>query len=594
MTDPEGSLSCSSAGARRRRRRWTTRTAAAAVSAIVLLQKDNVDAFHHSHPAPTNLPSRHSQLGMSYETFGDGALSEETFGELYGERSSDSTEYDDANYNNNLPKWLTDRCPECGWPTPTLVQRRSLDAILTGKDVVIQAQTGSGKTLSFLLPLLATIDASRSAVQGMIVVPTRELGLQVSRVARRLAAASSADNEAGGKIMVMPVLQGSANRRQRAWAWAEPPHVVIGTPDELTKMVSKGGIRYNAVKFVVVDEVDACLLNNGGTYGSGSLSNLSSAGPLHDLLSRYLSPTFDEADVLEEDGSSLISSSATDIAKAQRTVSHGTDRQTVFASATIPQHNHFMKQCVQNQWTVREPMHVCASPGELVPPTLKHSMAVCNGMKNKFPGLRRMLKKEITKGALKKVLVFCEPQRPMEEMAAALAADLGGRVWTENASGDNQGGKHESVVVSVLRYDDSLSARAAAMDAFRGPQDSGANLPLTAEEGNKDGFSGGDEDETVRIMFSTDLAARGLDVMDVSHVINYDLPNEADTYVHRGGRAGRLGRRGVVLSLITAEQEFVLNRLGNKLGLNIRCVARQGGTKKKKKKASPAEEDAVQ
>jgi superfamily II DNA/RNA helicase len=352
-------------------------------------------------------------------------------------------------------------------------------------------------------------------------------------------------------------------------------------------MVSKGGIRYNAVKFVVVDEVDACLLNNGGTYGGGSLSNLSSAGPLHDLLSRYLSPTFDEADVLEEDGSSLISSSATDIAKAQRTVSHGTDRQTVFASATIPQHNHFMKLCVQNQWTVREPMHVCASPGELVPPTLKHSMAVCNGMKNKFPGLRRMLKKEIVKGALKKALVFCEPQRPMEEMAAALAADLGGRVWTENASGD----KHESVVVSVLRYDDSLSARAAAMDAFRGPHDSGANLPLTAEEGNKDGGSG--DEETVRIMFSTDLAARGLDVMDVSHVINYDLPNDADTYVHRGGRAGRLGRRGVVLSLITAEQEFVLNRLGNKLGLNIRCVARQGGAKKKKK-ASPVEEDAVQ
>ena len=591
MTDPEGSLSCTSAGARRRRRRWTTRTAATAVSVIILVQKDSVGAFHHSRPAPTNLPFQHSShvLRMSYETFGDGALSEETFGELYGERSSGSTEHDDdANYNNNLPKWLTDRCTECGWPTPTLVQRRSLDAILTGKDVVIQAQTGSGKTLSFLLPLLAKIDASRSSVQGMIVVPTRELGLQVSRVARRLAAASSADNEAGGKIMVMPVLQGSANRRQRAWAWAEPPHVVIGTPDELTKMVSKGGIRYNAVKFVVVDEVDACLLNNGGTYGGGSLSNLSSAGPLHDLLSRYLSPTFEEADVLEEDGSSLISSSATDIAKAQRTVSHGTDRQTVFASATIPQHNHFMKQCVQNQWTVREPMHVCASPGELVPPTLKHSMAVCNGMKNKFPGLRRMLKKEIAKGALKKALVFCEPQRPMEEMAAALAADLGGRVWTENASGD----KHESVVVSVLRYDDSLSARAAAMDAFRGPQDSGANLPLTAEEGNKDGGSG-DDDETVRIMFSTDLAARGLDVMDVSHVINYDLPNDADTYVHRGGRAGRLGRRGVVLSLITAEQEFVLNRLGNKLGLNIRCVARQGGTKKKKK-ASPVEEDAVQ
>jgi superfamily II DNA/RNA helicase len=565
-------------------------------SVIILVQNKHVVAFHH-RPAPssnlrpahpillaTSRASRIHALGMSYETFGDGALSEETFGELYGRTICDPPDHGDEDQINNLPKWLTDRCAECGWPTPTLVQRRSLDAILTGKDVVIQAQTGSGKTLSFLLPLLAKINASRSSVQGMIVVPTRELGLQVSRVARRLAAASSVDNEAGGKIMVMPVLQGSANRRQRAWAWAEPPHVVIGTPDELTKMVSKGGIRYNNVKYVVVDEVDACLLNNGGTYGGGSLSNLSSAGPLHDLLSRYLSPTFDEADVLEEDGSSLISSSASDIAKAQRTVSHGTDRQTVFASATIPQHNHFMKQCVQNQWTVREPMHVCASPGELVPPTLKHAMAVCKDMKNKFPGLKRMIKKELSKGSLKKALVFCQPQRPMEEMAAALAADLGGRVWTENVSGDDGSGK-QSAVVSVLRYEDSLSARAAAMEAFRGPKDTGANLPMT-EDGSNDGGGG----DTVRIMFSTDLAARGLDVMDVSHVINYDLPNDADTYVHRGGRAGRLGRRGMVLSLITAEQEFVLNRLGNKLGLDIRCVARQDGTKKKKK-ASPAEED---
>ena len=220
--DSEGSLCVSSAG--RRRRRWTTRPTVVAASAIFLAQSKHVNAFYPARQAPssnfcpaqlTTKSSEASQthaLGMSYETFGDGALSEETFGELYGEIGSDSTDHDNTDHNNNLPKWLTDRCAECGWPTPTLVQRRSLDAILTGKDVVIQAQTGSGKTLSFLLPLLAKIDASRSSVQGMIVVPTRELGLQVSRVARRLAAASSADNEAGGKIMVMPVLQGSANR----------------------------------------------------------------------------------------------------------------------------------------------------------------------------------------------------------------------------------------------------------------------------------------------------------------------------------------------------------------------------------------------
>ena len=147
---------------------------------------------------------------------------------------------------------------------------------------MIQSQTGSGKTLSYLLPLFSKIDPSRAAIQALIVVPTRELGLQVARVAKRLAAGASGKD----KVMVMSILQGSQHKRQRAWAWAEPPQVVIGTPEELTNMVRYGGIRYNAVQYVVVDEVDACLLNNAGSMST----NLSGSGPLHELLSRHLSP----------------------------------------------------------------------------------------------------------------------------------------------------------------------------------------------------------------------------------------------------------------------------------------------------------------
>lgn len=208
----------------------------------------------------------------NYETFGDAALSSKTFTQHYSE---------------NLPAWLTTRAEECGWKYPTLIQQRALDTILEGKDCILQSQTGSGKTLSYVLPLLASIDKNRAAVQGIVVVPTRELGIQVVRVTRRLAAASSAidglddydsddsddydihladeeeDDELeeitdkkGNRIMIMSVLQGSANKRQRAWARAEPPHIVIGTPRELTDLVRTGGMKYNAVKFVVVDEVD--------------------------------------------------------------------------------------------------------------------------------------------------------------------------------------------------------------------------------------------------------------------------------------------------------------------------------------------------
>ncbi len=246
---------------------------------------------------PPNIPS--SALFEKNEL-----LSDKSFAELY---------YRDES-RRLMPKWLVDRCNFCGFHNPTIVQKRALDVIFEGDDVVLQAQTGSGKTLAYLIPLLSKINPNRAAVQAVVCVPTRELGLQVARVAKRLVAGSNKSEENSKKIMVMSVLQGSTNKRQRAWAWAEPPHVVIGTPDELGKMVSKGGIRYNSVEYVVVDEVDACL------------GNRQTSNELHLLLSRYLSPTFNEA----EDDANI----DTDELFAKDRIFYNKRRQTVFASAT--------------------------------------------------------------------------------------------------------------------------------------------------------------------------------------------------------------------------------------------------------------------
>jgi len=520
-------------------------------------------------------------------SFGDAALVDQTFEQLFGEnKSSQQTtttiHSEDGSKVNNpmdttgnpycLPLWLTNRAAELGFTNPTVIQQRALEAILERNDVIIHAQTGSGKTLAYLLPLFSLVDSSRAAVQGLIVVPTRELGLQVGRVAKRLAAGSGEDGKKNNnKVMIMQVLQGSQNKRQRAWAWADPPHIVIGTPEELTKMVRHGGIRYNAVKYVVVDEVDACLLKSNDS---------SSSSPLHILLSRYLSPTFANEDdaVLQEESSaaySMVSTTASASEARTRVISHGKDRQTVFVSATIPQHNHFRKQCVQNQWVVREPLHIRASPGELIPPGLRHSYVVCESMSTKLGGLRRVLRKEISQGKVKRVLIFCDSDRPMEEIAMALAKDLNGIVCREGWEGsyDDDVKNSATTLVSVLRYDESLSARASAMDVFQGavvgdetdePSDNNESPSVELKRRGK-----------IRIMLSNDLAARGLDVSEVSHVVNFDIPNDGDIYIHRGGRAGRLGRSGSVITLIVPAQEFVLKRLANMLNLNIKCAARQ-------------------
>lgn len=468
-------------------------------------------------PQSITIPKTSSCLNS---LFYDATLSDQSFSELYRE---------------DLPEWLIKKCEECGWESPTLIQQRALDCFFNEdpNSIVIQAQTGSGKTLTYLLPMLAKLE-DRAAIQAIIVVPTRELGLQVATIAKRLASR---------RFMIMSLLQGSQLRRQRAWAWAETPQVVIGTPSEILDMVQYGGLpRINSVEYVVVDEVDACLVHkSGAALGNGDKALSSS---LHQLLSQFLSPTYavgeDEDNMLVPDNSK---------GKPKRRFRH---RQTVFASATIPQHRHFLKQCKANQWTLEEPVFICTSPGEALPPTLDHGYMVCSSKEKKLSTLRRIIQR--FESPSRKVLVFCDALRPMEEMALALAHDINGSYYQDGRVDIKD--ISSKPTVSVLRFEDSLSDRAGATTSFSDNSD-------------------------YRVLLTTDLAARGLDIAGITHVIHFDLPADADTYLHRSGRAGRLGKRGQVLSVLTPDQEFVLMRLSNALNLDLKCVGRQ----KKRNKA---------
>ena len=128
-----------------------------------------------------------------------------------------------------FPDWLINRCEELNFSRPTEVQREGFPSIMNGNDVILQAQTGSGKTLLFALPVLSKIDATRAAIQAVIVVPTRELGLQVASTLKVLSKGSP------NKISIMSIMEGSNNRRQQLWATAEPPHIVIGNPKSLQR-----------------------------------------------------------------------------------------------------------------------------------------------------------------------------------------------------------------------------------------------------------------------------------------------------------------------------------------------------------------------
>mmetsp|Transcript_29487 Transcript_29487/g.46487 ORF Transcript_29487/g.46487 Transcript_29487/m.46487 type:complete len:549 (+) Transcript_29487:79-1725(+) len=437
-------------------------------------------------------------------------------------------------YGDMLPEWLISRLEELGYMRPTLVQRRALDVVMKGSDAVIHAQTGSGKTLSFLIPIFASINPSKTAVQAIIVVPTRELGMQVASVAKRLAAATGG---ASGlrRVHVMSLLEGSQNKRQRAWATAAPPQVVIGNPGALAALVRGGGLRYRTVRLVVVDEVDACLLAPA------------SRGALGDLLAKDLSPTFLTPEEAEE-----VEAGRLEAARVRPR-----QRQTIFASATVPQHNHFIRQCFQRKWTGMEPAHVYVTPQEFIPECLRHYYQVVPKEK-RLSALRRLVVQEYGAGRLGAGIVFASETWPLEQMTAVIGQDLkkNGFQAVANAIPERQeedrhawkrqarGGKvWNPGPAESLAPGHPLQRRADVLDAFR--------------------------DGRCRILVAPDIAARGLDIPETTTIFNFELPKDAETYVHRAGRAGRMGRPGQVVSLILPEQAFVMQRMANQLGIEV-------------------------
>ncbi|KAG6428061.1 hypothetical protein SASPL_112310 [Salvia splendens] len=220
---------------------------------------------------------------------------------------------------------------EVGYIVPTPVQNEALPVLFSGRDCVIHAQTGSGKTLAYLLLIFSVVNPQRSSVQAVIVVPTRELGMQVTKVARTLAAKSLQLENEQKSFTVMALLDGGTLRRHKSWLKVEPPDIVIATLRSLCQMLDKHILKLDALRVLVIDEVDF-MFNS-----SKEVSSLKKLLTIHSSIN---------------------------------------SRQTVFASASIPQHRRFVYDCIQQKWTKANVVHVHVNLIEPMPSCLYHRYVV--------------------------------------------------------------------------------------------------------------------------------------------------------------------------------------------------------------------------
>ena len=316
-----------------------------------------------------------------------------------------------------LPPWLSSRLHQLNFTHPTPIQSSAIIKLLGHQnsqnsqnsapcDAIIHSPTSSGKTLAYLIPLLASLDLTKkNVVQGVVIVPTRELGLQVSKVARQLIAGFPGD-----KVHIMSLLAGSPLTRQHAWGRQTPPALIVGTVNEVLSFFERGVVGRGGVKFVVVDEVDECF----GRSGSGSSSG--SGDDMKRTVGRVFSYSFKEKDGNNNNNNNIYYDDVDNFENTER-VPPPTVRQTVFASATIPQRRHFQKRCKEEKFFSNERVEyvteqnsdssdsdsesdsVSASESSIIPPQIKHKYHLIEEERDRLKALKKIFKLLLTADA---------------------------------------------------------------------------------------------------------------------------------------------------------------------------------------------------
>ncbi|HRI56110.1 MAG TPA: DEAD/DEAH box helicase, partial [Anaerolineae bacterium] len=347
-----------------------------------------------------------------------------------------------------LQPQLVQAVTELGYAEPTAIQSAVIPLLLAGQDVIAQAQTGTGKTAAFALPIIQTLQGGHKQVQSLILAPTRELAIQVATAFHSYGHHSA--------ISVLAVYGGQPYERQIR-RLQRGVDVVVGTPGRLLDLMRQNALDLSAVRTVVLDEADEML----------------SMGFIEDI--------------------------ETILSETPET------RQTALFSATLPAE---IRRLAERY--LRQPQSVRIGSSHVTVDALAQRYYLVHEA-DKLAALSRLFEVEEISSAL----VFARTRAATGE----LASDLTARGFPAEA----------------LNGDMSQEAREQVMQRFRRGQ--------------------------CNVLVATDVAARGLDIDDLSHVINYDLPMDAEVYVHRVGRTGRAGKSGIALSLVTPQEQWRIRRI---------------------------------
>lgn len=337
-----------------------------------------------------------------------------------------------------LNTMLQDNLAHLKFTTPSAIQDQAIPTALTGRDVIGLANTGTGKTAAFLLPILEKLNGDEQRNSVLIMAPTRELAQQIDDEFKRFSR---------GLRLFSAVCVGGMNIERQIRDLKRQPHVIIGTPGRLKDLINRRALRLNQINTFVLDEADRML----------------DMGFIVDI--RFV------AQLLP------------------------TERQTLCFSATMTPN---IAALIQD--FMKDPETVSVRTGE-TSDHVEQDVVEAYDKVHKLEVLNELLGRE----EFEKVLVFGETKFGVQRLADALSKS--------------------GIPAEAIHGNKSQSQRQRALNAFKA---------------NK-----------VNVLVATDVAARGLDIPNVSHVINFDQPNTYDDYVHRIGRTGRAGKTGKALTFVS-------------------------------------------